>query len=357
MGRTHVVKQGERLATIADQYGISPAVIYADPANAQLWDKRPNPNVLMPGDKVSLGDPSMPSDFPTGGAHTIMIDAGKSETVRIFLGSRCDTSFVGQQFELKAGDQTIQGTVPDDNVVVADVPLGTESGELRLWISEDPEVIASWTLQVGHLDPVNETSGVQARLNNLGYDAGDVDGSDNPDLNEAVAAFQSDLGVEATGEIDDDFRVALDEAHDGQKFPLNEPPSPKPSGEPFEFEYEFDDSDDDDLEDEDTEDDDGDDDSAAGDADDTGASNDAADTEESDDSEESEDSEESDDTTDAGDSGDSTDDDDDPEQVDHDGFVATGEDDGGEADADDEDEEDDADADDDDDDDDEESLG
>jgi Putative peptidoglycan binding domain len=290
MGRTHVVEQGERLATIAAQYGISPAVIYADPDNAQLWEKRPNPNVLMPGDEVSLGDPSTPTDFPTGGAHTIMIDAGQNETVRILLGSRCDVSFAGQQFELKVGGQTIQGTVPDDNVVAGDFLLGAESGELRLWISDDPAVIASWTLQIGHLDPVNEISGVQARLNNLGYGAGEVDGNSNPDLDGAVAALQRDLGAEPTGEIDDDFRAALDEAHDGQKFPPDPPPPPDPSDESFEFEYEFDTSDD---------------------------SNDSDDGDDSDDSAA---------PTAGGDSGESADDEDDLERVDDDGYVTTGED-------------------------------
>src|SRR4051812_9076428 len=182
MGRTHVVKQGERLATIAAMYGVSPTIIYAAPDNAELWKKRPNPNHLLPGDEVSLGDPNRPSDLPTGAGHTLMIANGRDETVSLFLGSRYDASFAGQKFELKAGNRTIQGTVPDDNVIVAVVALGTEAGVLKLWLSEDPEVIASWTLKIGPLDPITEVSGVQARLNNLGYGAGEVDGNEDDDL-------------------------------------------------------------------------------------------------------------------------------------------------------------------------------
>ena len=239
MSRTHVVKQGERLATIADMYGVSPTIIYADPDNADLWKKRPNPNQLMPGDEVSLGDPNRPSDLPTGAAHTLMISDGGDETLSIFLGSRTDASYAGRKFELKVGDRTVQDTVPDDNVIVADIALGSDSGELKVWLSGDPEVIATWTLQIGHLDPITEVSGVQARLNNLGYDAGDVDGNEDDDLQAAVAAFQDDVGLAPSGQVDDDFRAALDQAHDEQKFQPKEPEEPDPDGETFDWEYSF----------------------------------------------------------------------------------------------------------------------
>lgn len=258
MGRTHVVKQGERLATIAAMYGVSPTIIYADPDNAELWKKRPNPNQLLPGDEVSLGDPNRPSDLPTGAGHTLMIASGRDEMLSIFLGSRYDASFAGQRFELKAGKRTIQGKVPDDNVIVAVIALGTESGELKLWLSEDPEVIASWTLKVGHLDPITEVSGVQARLNNLGYGAGEVDGNEDDDLKGAVASFQNDVGLEPSGEVNDDCRAALDQAHDEQKFPPNEPEEPELEDATFDWEYSFvvdGDDDDEDGDDSDEEDD------------------------------------------------------------------------------------------------------
>jgi N-acetylmuramoyl-L-alanine amidase len=254
-------------------YGISATIIYADPDNAELWKKRPNPNQLMPGDEVSLGDPNRPSDLPTGAGHTLMISEGDDETLSIFLGSRTDSSFAGKNFELTVGDRKAQGTVPDDNVIAADIPLGSDSGELKVWLSDDPEVIASWTLKIGHLDPITEVTGVQARLNNLGYDAGNVDGSEDEDLDAAVAAFQDDVGLEPSGEIDDDVRAALDQAHDEQKYPPDEPEPADLDGETFEWEYSFaellNDDDDDDGDVADDGDDDGTDDSGEPEADDT----------------------------------------------------------------------------------------
>src|ERR1051325_8947818 len=54
---THVVKKGESLSTIARQYGHSDwKAIYDHPANAGFKKKRPNPNVIHPGDVVVIPD-------------------------------------------------------------------------------------------------------------------------------------------------------------------------------------------------------------------------------------------------------------------------------------------------------------
>ena len=54
-GKTHIVKQGESVAGIAKKYGFSNwLTIYNHADNAELKQKRPNPNVLYPGDKVVI---------------------------------------------------------------------------------------------------------------------------------------------------------------------------------------------------------------------------------------------------------------------------------------------------------------
>ena len=68
-----------------------------------------------------------------------------------------------------------------------------------------------WTLKLGHMDPVSENTGVQAILNNLGYDAGaENDGTIDEQFKAALMAFQSDNDLEPTGEIDDDTRSLLE---------------------------------------------------------------------------------------------------------------------------------------------------
>jgi N-acetylmuramoyl-L-alanine amidase len=45
-------------------------------------------------------------------------------------------------------------------------------------------------VNIGHLDPINQMSGIQGRLNNLGYNSGPVDGIRGPITTAAVKAFQ-----------------------------------------------------------------------------------------------------------------------------------------------------------------------
>src|SRR5215475_3933737 len=53
----HVVAPGETLSTIAAQYGFSDYKrVYEHPDNQALRKKRPNPNILHPGDEVHIPD-------------------------------------------------------------------------------------------------------------------------------------------------------------------------------------------------------------------------------------------------------------------------------------------------------------
>ena len=53
----HTVEQGECLSRIAAQYGFRDyQTIYNDPGNAELRQKRPDPNMLFPGDIIFIPD-------------------------------------------------------------------------------------------------------------------------------------------------------------------------------------------------------------------------------------------------------------------------------------------------------------
>ncbi|MGC9973362.1 MAG: LysM domain-containing protein [Bryobacteraceae bacterium] len=50
----HVVKQGDCMSSIADQYGFFWETLWNHERNAQLKERRKNPNVLMAGDPAVL---------------------------------------------------------------------------------------------------------------------------------------------------------------------------------------------------------------------------------------------------------------------------------------------------------------
>lgn len=61
------------------------------------------------------------------------------------------------------------------------------------------------------LPPITEVKGVQARLNQLAYHAGRVDGNHGPVTTAALIHFQEENGLDVTGNIDDQTRAKLDE--------------------------------------------------------------------------------------------------------------------------------------------------
>ena len=63
------------------------------------------------------------------------------------------------------------------------------------------------TVLIGHLNPLSDTnddgiSGAQARLVNLGYGTGEIDGQTGPMTLAALREFQANHELEVTGELD-----------------------------------------------------------------------------------------------------------------------------------------------------------
>jgi len=67
---------------------------------------------------------------------------------------------------------------------------------------------------VGHLDPVDEATGAQARLKNLGFDPGVIDGIVGPKTKAAIAAFQLRHGLQVSSSLDAQTRSRLQQLHD-----------------------------------------------------------------------------------------------------------------------------------------------
>ncbi|APR85382.1 Hypothetical protein A7982_10731 [Minicystis rosea] len=120
------------------------------------------------------------------------------------------------RFIAGGGATPTEGTTDDEGRLTLSVPAHV--AEVAL---EFPDQGMTHQVMIGHLDPIDEPSGVAARLEHLGYlprlGAADVSpsgsASQNEQLAQAIAIFQYTQGIKPTGIVDDETRSALQKAH------------------------------------------------------------------------------------------------------------------------------------------------
>ena len=203
----HIVEQGEHLASIAKKFGFADyRTIWNDGGNAGLRDARKSPNVLFPGDVVTIPDrqeKQLPR--PTGANHRFVTTAAPLQ-LRIRVLDSDGKPDKDAPCVLNVDGISRNHTTDRDGKIKEEIPRDAKNGMLTIDDTELP-------LMIGHLDPVEKTTGQQARLNNLGYSAGPV-GEDRPlQFRSAVEEFQCDQGMKVTGDMDAATRARLEKVH------------------------------------------------------------------------------------------------------------------------------------------------
>lgn len=214
MPESHTVKQGDTLGGIARAHGFASwREIYDDDNNAELRRLRPNPALLYPGDTVVLPERrAEPRPLPTQKKNRFVART-PPRILRLVVRGPDGEPLAGSRYELRAIPRSLEGTIPASGEIEHAVPADLESVDLFVWGSGAERPSFQWTLRLGHLDPIDTVSGIQARLNNLGYDAGPADGIDGPLTRAALRAFQEHHDLPTTGEPDDTVRAKLAEAY------------------------------------------------------------------------------------------------------------------------------------------------
>lgn len=210
----HQVAAGECVASIADANGHFWQTLWNHPANAELASVRKDPNVLLPGDRLTI-PPIRPKDVPcaTGKRHTFR-RRGVPEKIKFVLSVSDGRILADKRYRLLLGSEVHAGRTAADGLIDHWVPTGVTVGFLSVWPEEDdlPKEL-SWNLQIGYLDPITTRRGVASRLRNLGFDA-PADGASEERARAALLAFQAAQGLAASGVVDDATRARLEEVHD-----------------------------------------------------------------------------------------------------------------------------------------------
>src|SRR5262249_25285586 len=131
--------------------------------------------------------------------------------LRLVMLNDGDKPLANLPYKLVVGEVTIEGKTDGDGVLEQELPAKVTEATLNIG-----GVVHE--LFLGGLNPMKDTSdggvsGVQARLLNLGYAPGEVDGRLTTQTTDAIIGFQRDHKMEMTGEIDDKLIDALAKAH------------------------------------------------------------------------------------------------------------------------------------------------
>jgi hypothetical protein len=113
------------------------------------------------------------------------------------------------------GPETSDVLASDGTMQINILP-GVAKVNVDLFVDDNDEPQGKYELAVGHLDPVEEVSGVQARLGNLGYYSGPITGTLDDATRRAISAFRLDaLEEDQDGqtEIDTAVTQALNSAY------------------------------------------------------------------------------------------------------------------------------------------------
>jgi N-acetylmuramoyl-L-alanine amidase len=206
----HVVQKGDCISSIALLYGFKPETVWDFPANSALKQKRQNGYVLLEGDVVVIPDKQLREESrPTDKRHTFR-RKGVPEKLKIVLRDARDVPRKNIQYLLTVDGALSKGTTDQNGMLEVPIPPDAREGQLVVGDGDKQE---TYTLRLGHLNPVTEVSGVQMRLNNLGIDCGPEDGELNPQTVEAIRQFQEQFRLEATGEVNDQTRQKLLDVH------------------------------------------------------------------------------------------------------------------------------------------------
>ncbi len=201
----HTVVQGEYIEKIAKLHKLTPAVLWDHPQNAELKRRRGNSNILYPGDEVFIPETEL-KEIPcaTDKRHTFCCQSRKVE-IKLRFRKR-GAPKADERYVLTVGNFTARGTLDSDGCLRVKVPIGEERGTLLLG---RPGHEQKYTLQIGHMDPLDEVQGIRKRLKNMGYYSGPAGESNDAATRSALARFQGVNGLQVTGEIDDATRERL----------------------------------------------------------------------------------------------------------------------------------------------------
>lgn len=198
MARQITVRRGDCLINISAAEGFFWRTVWQHPENSELRQRRKSHNVLKEGDRLYIPDRQLKTlTAETTKRHTF-VRRGVPASFTLILNDlgrpRADVAYV---LYLDGGSSR-EGTTDAQGKLQERIPPGVQQGRLILTATAE-----EFEIRFGHIDPIDEITGIQTRLWNLGFYEADVDGELNAETVAAIAEFQRFHDLPGEGELTD----------------------------------------------------------------------------------------------------------------------------------------------------------
>lgn len=205
--RSYVVRQGDHLAKIAAQFGVSTDAIWEMPQNREIKEKR-DPNILAPGDVLRIPPRAAAGKRYSANRDNSYRAAMPTVQLKVVFSNR-GVALKNESYDVFGSGRIVQGQTDENGYAVIQVDVNVDAVDVRFAAQG-----LSFTLRIGELDPVETELGVAQRLAHLRH-LFIPPGATGPwlrtRLRRAVVSFQRAEGLPETGRVDQDTRSRLAE--------------------------------------------------------------------------------------------------------------------------------------------------
>lgn len=207
-GFTHTIAQGDCLTELAEQHGLFPKTIWDHERNRDLKRLREDLNILHPGDEIFIPAIRIKSeDRQTEQRHRFK-RKGVPAKLRVRLMA-LEEPHANTRYEIKIDAIIREGQTDGDGMLDEWIPCGAQTARVKLFLESREEI---YVFDLGNQNPIDEPSGVQQRLKNLGF-ACEETGAWDEQTKAALKSFQNRYELDPTGNFDSSTRGKLLEIH------------------------------------------------------------------------------------------------------------------------------------------------